>query len=103
MVEEECKGKLGAGSSMICSFHSSVNRCENTTPSTPSDLHAIVIILAMTALMLLVLIFVACCRYLQSNMKSRPWCTKSQLPVARCYKPTEGNLGIIFVCSFNCL
>lgn len=31
--EDECKGKLGSQSSMICSFHSSVNRC--SIKSTP--------------------------------------------------------------------
>lgn len=31
--EDECKGKLGSQSSMICSFHSSVNRCNiKSTP-----------------------------------------------------------------------
>jgi len=31
VVEEECKQKLGAASNTICSFHSSVNRCDTTT------------------------------------------------------------------------
>lgn len=30
--ENECKEKLGTGSNMICSFHSSVNRCDKSTP-----------------------------------------------------------------------
>lgn len=32
VVVKECKEKLGAGSNMICSFDSSVNRCDQTTP-----------------------------------------------------------------------
>lgn len=32
VVENECQEKLGAGSDMICSFSSSVNRCEKSTP-----------------------------------------------------------------------
>ena len=31
--KDECKQKLGAGSHMICSFDSSVNRCDKSTPS----------------------------------------------------------------------
>ena len=31
-MENECKEKLGAGSNMICSFHSSINRCDESTP-----------------------------------------------------------------------
>ena len=40
VVEDECKGKLGAGSNMICSFYSSVNRCEKSTtsPQTPTTI-----------------------------------------------------------------
>ena len=34
VVEDECKQKLGAASNMICSFHSSVNRCDTTTVPT---------------------------------------------------------------------
>lgn len=33
VVEDECKKKLGATSNMICSFHSSINRCSTTTAS----------------------------------------------------------------------
>lgn len=33
VVEDECKKKLGSASNRICSFHSSVNRCETTTMS----------------------------------------------------------------------
>ncbi|XP_020604549.1 uncharacterized protein LOC110043442 isoform X1 [Orbicella faveolata] len=32
VVENECKEKLGTGSNMICSFHSSINRCDKSTP-----------------------------------------------------------------------
>ena len=32
VVENECKEKLGTGSNMICSFHSSINRCDESTP-----------------------------------------------------------------------
>ena len=31
-MENECKEKLGTGSNMICSFHSSINRCDKSTP-----------------------------------------------------------------------
>jgi len=31
VVENECKEKLGTGSNMICSFHSSINRCDKST------------------------------------------------------------------------
>ena len=34
VVEEECKKKLGAASNTICSFYSSVNRCDTTTTTT---------------------------------------------------------------------
>ena len=37
VVEGECKEKLGAASNMICSFHSSVNRCVITTTASPQD------------------------------------------------------------------
>jgi len=30
--ENECKEKLGTGSNMICSFHSSINRCDKSMP-----------------------------------------------------------------------
>lgn len=40
VVENECKGKLGAGSNMICSFDSSINRCDKATKS-PHKLTAI--------------------------------------------------------------
>ena len=33
-MEDECKQKLGAASNTICSFHSSVNRCDTTTTTT---------------------------------------------------------------------
>lgn len=37
VVVNECQEKLGAGSNMVCSFDSSVNRCDDTTPQpTPS-------------------------------------------------------------------
>ena len=32
VMVNECKEKLGDGSNMICSFDSSVNRCDQTTP-----------------------------------------------------------------------
>ncbi|XP_078370099.1 uncharacterized protein LOC144653860 isoform X1 [Oculina patagonica] len=32
VVEDKCKEKLGAGSNMVCSFDSSVNRCDQSTP-----------------------------------------------------------------------
>ena len=32
VVENECKEKLRAGSNTICSFHSSINRCDESTP-----------------------------------------------------------------------
>ena len=32
VVENECREKLGTGSNMICSFHSSINRCDKSTP-----------------------------------------------------------------------
>ena len=35
VVEPECETKLGAGSDKICSIHSSVNRCDQSTPSPP--------------------------------------------------------------------
>jgi len=31
VVENECKEKLGTTSNMICSFHSSINRCDKST------------------------------------------------------------------------
>ena len=34
-MENECKQKLGTGSNMICSFHSSINRCDKSTPFPP--------------------------------------------------------------------
>lgn len=42
VVENECKEKLGTRSNMICSFHSSVNRCDMSTaipqePTTTTD------------------------------------------------------------------
>lgn len=42
VVENECKEKLGTRSSMICSFHSSINRCVKSTafpqePTTTTD------------------------------------------------------------------
>lgn len=41
VVEDECKKKLGSASNRICSFHSSVNRCEPQDPTyssaTPSN------------------------------------------------------------------
>ncbi len=33
VVADECKQKMGAGSNMVCSFDSSVNRCDQSTPS----------------------------------------------------------------------
>ena len=40
VVVNECKEKLGDGSNMICSFDSSVNRCDQTTPQpTPTISH----------------------------------------------------------------
>ena len=37
VIEEECKSKMGAVSNMICSFQSSVNRCDRDTDTlTPS-------------------------------------------------------------------
>ena len=34
MIESECKDKLGANSNMICSFDSSLNRCDKSTAFT---------------------------------------------------------------------
>ena len=36
VVKDECKQKLGAASNTICSFHSSVNRCDTTTTTMAS-------------------------------------------------------------------
>ena len=40
-MEDECKQKLGAASNMICSFHSSVNRCGIATTASPQNITTI--------------------------------------------------------------